>query len=159
MAATLIISGCSFKPLYGNTESNQDLQQVLSTIEVIEIPGRVGQKVRNELIFAFNGGQGQGGGSYKLIIAVRESVTSQIVRRDGDSRGQFYKLTADFQLFSAADAKNPMLKGNSHAQASFKDDDSVYANIRSRRDAEDRAAKTVAEDLQVRLSAFLSTNS
>ncbi len=157
--SAVLVSACSFRPLYGNTEGNQELQQVLSSIEVVEIPGRVGQKVRNELIFKFTGGGHPSGSNYRLVIAVRESATSQLVRRDGDSRGQFYKLAADFQLYSASDPKNPLLKGISHAQASFKDDESVYANVRSRRDAEDRAAKTVAEDLQVRISAFLSSNS
>lgn len=154
-----ILSACAFKPLYGNSAANSHLQQVLSSIEVVEIPGRVGQKVRNELIFHFTGGNHPEAPQYRLIIAVRESVTSQLVTRVGDSRGQIYKLNTKFKLFSQADAKTPLLKGVSNAQATFLDNPSVYSNVRSRLDAENRAAKTIAEDLQIRLAAFLSSNS
>lgn len=154
-----MLSACSFKPLYGTTQTNQKLQDVLSTIQVAEVPGRVGQAVRNELIFRFTGGGNPGIPQYKLVMIVRESVTSQLVRRDGDIQGQFYELTTNFQLFSHSNPKEPILKGVSIAKAAFRDNESVYANVRSRVDAENRAAKTAAEDLQGRISAFLSGNS
>jgi LPS-assembly lipoprotein len=34
--------------------------------------------------------------------------------------------------------------------------ESVYSNVRARKEAEDRAATTIAEDLKSRLAAFLS---
>jgi LPS-assembly lipoprotein len=153
------LAACSFKPLYGTTESNQQLEAVLAGIEIPEIPGRVGQRVRNELIFAFYGGGHPGAPQYKLVLALTESVTSQLVERDGDSRGQFYELTTRFKLYSISNGKEPMIEGVSHAKAAFRDDESVYSNVRARINAEDRAAKTTAEDLKTRLAAFLSANS
>jgi LPS-assembly lipoprotein len=35
--------------------------------------------------------------------------------------------------------------------------ESVYSNVRARKEAEDRAATTVAEDLRSRLAAYLSS--
>ena len=153
LAALAGVSACSFKPLYGTTATNAGLQEVLKTIEVVEVPGRPGQVIR------FTGGGHASEPQYKLVMVVRESVTSQLVRRDGDSQGQFYELTTQFKLYSRKNDKEPILQGVSLAKAAFRDNTSVYSNVRSRRDAENRAAKTTAEDLQVRISAFLSGNS
>ena len=49
-----------------------------------------------------------------------------------------------------------MLQGTSHARASFERFSSIYSNVRARDDAENRAAKTIAEDLKTRLAAYLS---
>lgn len=157
--AALTLSGCAFKPLYSNTASNQELVAVLASIEVPEVPGRVGQQVRNELIFRFTGGGNAAVPQYKLLLAVKETIHSQLVQRDGDSQGQSLQLKTSFKLYSIGDDKTPLLEGNSHTKAAFIDDESVYANVRSRRDAENRAAKTAAEDIQGRIAAFLSSNS
>lgn len=154
-----LLSACSFKPLYGTTSSNQQLESILASINIVEVPGRVGQKLRNELIFRFTGGNHPEAPQYRLIMAVTENVSSQLVQRDGDSRGQFLELTTNFKLYTISDEKTPILKGTSHSKAAFRDDESVYANVRARRDAENRAAKTTAEELQNRISAFLSRNS
>lgn len=153
------LAGCSFKPLYGTTETNAQLQEILKTVDIPEVPGRIGQVVRNKLIFHFTGGGYASDPQYKLVLAVKESVKSQFVRRDGDSQGQFLELNTSFKLYRTSDNKTPILEGISFAKAAFKDNKSIYANVRSRRDVEDRAAKTTAEDLQVRISSFLSGNS
>ena len=154
----LLLSGCGLKPLYSNTATNQELAAVLAGIDIPEVPGRVGQQVRNELIFRFRGGDHQAEPQYKLVLAVRESVTSQLVKRDGDSRGQIFQLTTDFKLYRLDNEKEPLLSGRSFSKASFQDDRSVYANVRSRRDAENRTAKVSADDIQGRIAAFLSSN-
>ncbi len=154
-----LLSGCAFKPLYGTTATNVQLQETLKTVSIPEVPGRVGQVVRNELIFRFTGGGYADAPQYILSLAVKESVKSQFVRRDGDSEGQFLELKTSFKLYRVGDDKLPILEGTSFAKAAFNDNTSIYSNVRSRRDAEDRAAKTTAEDLQGRISAFLSGNS
>lgn len=154
-----LLSGCAFKPLYGTTATNAGLQQTLKTVSIPEVPGRIGQVVRNELIFRFTGGGHADAPQYRLSLAVKESVKSQFVRRDGDSEGQFLELNTSFKLYRVGDDKLPILEGVSFAKAAFNDNTSIYSNVRSRRNAEDRAAKTTAEDLQVRISAFLSGNS
>ncbi len=62
------------------------------------IPGRVGQKLRNELIFANTGGGSAGPTRYRLDIVVKESVTDQLVQITGDATGQVYQLDATFKL-------------------------------------------------------------
>ena len=50
----------------------------MSGVEVAPVPGRVGQRVRNELIFENTGGSGSPAHStYKLDIVIKENVTTK----------------------------------------------------------------------------------
>jgi LPS-assembly lipoprotein len=51
-----------------------------------------------------------------------------------------------------------VLQGLSGGRAGFERYSSIFSNVRAREDAENRAAKTVAEDLKSRLATFLATN-
>ena len=57
------------------------------------------------------------------------------------------------------DGKNVLMKGRSHARAGFDKLVSTYTNIRAQRDAENRAAKDIAKDINTRIAAYISTNS
>ena len=88
---------------------------------------------------------------------MRESVVATLVRRSGDARSQVYNLDAKFKVVRLAD-KKVVLTGTSYGRAGFERFNSVFSNVRARREAEDRAAKTVATDLIARLSAFMATS-
>jgi LPS-assembly lipoprotein len=146
-----------FRPLYGSTGlGGAAANEKLAKVAVNTIPGRVGQQIRNELIFQATGGAGEAQNpELRLEVAIRESVTSTLVMIDGDSGGQVYNVEAKFQLVRVSD-KSVVLSGMSYGRASFERNKSIFSNVRAREDAEDRAAKTVAEDLKARLSAYLS---
>ena len=159
VAAVLGLAGCGasgFRPMYGSlggAAADAKMAQVAITI----IPGRVGQQIRNELIFQATGGGGEVADPvYRLDVAIRQSVTSTLVKIDGDSSSQIFNLEAKFQLIRVSD-KTVVMSGTSYGRAGFeRDRNSVFAHVRAREDAENRAAKTVAEDLKVRLSAHLA---
>ena len=59
LAAAPVLGACSnggFRPLYGETPSGAGLQERLRQVDVSPIPGRVGQRIRNDLIFQTSGG-------------------------------------------------------------------------------------------------------
>lgn len=159
MLVAPLVAACGnggFRPMYGDLGGGGVLSEKLAQVEIAPIPGRVGQRLRNELIFETRGGGNPLPPEYRLEIAIRETVTSTLVQRSGDSRGQIYSLDASFRLISLAD-KKVVLAGTSYGRAGFERFDSVFANVRARRDAEDRAANTVSADLKARLAAFLAT--
>ncbi len=164
LAACLVapfMAGCDggFRPLYGSVSAvggSSGALDRLAQVDVTQIPGRVGQQIRNELIFQTTGGAGETKTpTMRLEIAIRESLTSTLVRKDGDVEGQIYGLEAGFNLIRISD-NTVLLSGTSYGRASFERFQSVFSNVRAREDAENRAAKTVAEDLKSRLAAFLS---
>src|SRR6266508_730220 len=98
-AASSGLAGCGFQPLYGGTTvGGARLAQVMAGVEINPIPGRVGQKLRNELIFTTTGGGYAPPSQYTLDIAIKESVTDQLVQITGDATGQVYQLDATFKL-------------------------------------------------------------
>ncbi len=156
---TPLLTACGnsgFRPLYGSAGIGAHADEKLAKVSVATIPGRVGQQIRNELIFHSTGGGGEAiNPEMRLEVAIRESVTSTLVRTDGDSGGQVFSVEAKFQLVRISD-KSVVLSGTSYGRASFERNQSIFSNVRAREDAENRAAKVVGEDLKARLSAYLA---
>jgi LPS-assembly lipoprotein len=161
LAASLAaLAGCGdagFRPLYAPTTTGETASERLKDVDFALIPGRVGQRIRNDLIFESTGG---GGGKastpqYRFEVVLRETVTSTLVDIKGQVAGAVYSVEASFRLIDAR-AKKVVFQGTSHARAPFERFESIYSNVRAREDAENRAARTIAEDLKTRLSAYLS---
>lgn len=150
------LAGCGFQPLYGTTASGSRLGAVMDGVDVTPIPGRVGQKLRNELIFATTGGGDQGKTLYKLDIVIKEKVTKQLVKISGDAEQEVYELTANFKLINAAN-NQVVLTGGSTSRAPYERVETIFSNVRARIDAENRAARTIADSIKIRLAAYLST--
>ena len=77
----------------------------LAAVDVNTIPGRVGQRIRNELVFQSTGGGEKAPAKYRLEITITERVTSTLVNQAGDSAGQIYQLDARFVLRDLADGR------------------------------------------------------
>jgi LPS-assembly lipoprotein len=103
LAVAPVLAECGnsgFRPLYGTTPSGAGLQEQLAQLDVAAIPGRVGQRIRNELIFQASGGGELAPPVYRLEVSITESVLSTLVRSDGDALGQVYSLQANFKLIN-----------------------------------------------------------
>lgn len=156
-----LLSGCSdgsgFRPLYASSSlGGTAVLAKMAAVEYAPIPGRVGQRLRNELIFQSTGGGTAAAPLYRLEIAVTEYTNQTLVKTDGNSLSAIYNLTANFRLIRLSD-KKVLLTGTSYGRASFERNTSIFSNVRASEDAENRAAKTVGEELKSRLSAYLAT--
>jgi LPS-assembly lipoprotein len=149
------LAGCGLQPLYGSTASGSRLAAVMSGVEVTPVPGRVGQRVRNELIFQNTGGGNPLPPTHRLEIVLTENITSTLVNVKGEAEGQIYSIQAAFRVIDIAQ-KKIVFQGASHARAGFERFESIYSNVRAREDAENRVARTIADDLKTRLAAYLS---
>ncbi|MGH1352866.1 MAG: hypothetical protein ACRBBN_18985 [Methyloligellaceae bacterium] len=171
------LSACSFQPLYGTTASGSKLTEELKSVSISKIPGRVGQRIRNELIYQVTNGGAPLPPLYRLELAVRESDTSTLVQRTGDAQGQIYRLDVAFKLIRLRD-KKVIYKGSSYARAAYDKSffkaqekanpsdktqyeqiNPAYGGVRARINAENRASKSLAEEIKVRLAAYLSAAS
>lgn len=148
--------GTGFRPMYAANSGGERVSDKMAQVGVTTIPGRVGQQIRNELIFQTTGsGQESTDKVYKLDVAVRERLTSQLVDIEGNAESQIYHVDADFQLVDTRNNK-VVFKGQSFGRAGFQRFQTIYANVRARRDAENRTARTIAQDIAGRIGAFLS---
>jgi len=156
-AGAAALAGCGFQPMYGGTTaSGGKLSEVMAGVDVNPIPGRVGQRVRNELIFATTGGGYGAQPRYRLDIAIKEHVTDQLVQISGNATGQVYELNATYKLIDATNNK-VLLVGTAVSRAPYNRFQEIFSNVRARYDAENRAAETVAESIRTRVASYLAT--
>jgi LPS-assembly lipoprotein len=148
-----------FRPLYAPTASGEYVPENLKKVEFAPIPGRVGQRIRNDLIFQSTGGGNPLPPQYRFEVVLQENLTSTLVSVTGENAGRpsgaVYSVQASFRLIDNKN-KKVVFQGASHARAAFERFESIYSNVRAREDAENRAARTIAEDLKTRLAAYLS---
>ncbi|HET6388740.1 hypothetical protein [Hyphomicrobium sp.] len=154
------LAGCGdggFRPVYGSAMfGGNDVSERLATVDIAPIPGRVGQRIRNELIYQTTGGGAQKKPEYRLDIAIRESVTSMLVAENANAGTQIFGIDATYSLIRLSD-KKVVAHGTSYGRASFDRVSSIFANVSARQNAENRAAETVGREIQTRLLAVLST--
>lgn len=155
LAMGLGLMGCGFQPLYGTTASGARLSEVMASIDITPIPGRLGQRIRNELIFENTGGGYAAPTKYRLDITVKESITDQLVSTTGEATGQVYQVEATFKL-KKIENNQVVLEGKAISRAAYDRFQQIFANVRARYDAQDRVARTIAETIMVRLAAYLS---
>jgi LPS-assembly lipoprotein len=154
------VSGCAdgsgFRPLYGTLGANANAK--MAQVEFVPIPGRNGQRIRNELLFKAYGGDYNGRPPstprYRMEIAIKESAQTTLVLTDGTSASLIYQIDARFQLIEI-ETKKVLLTGFSQSRASSERFTNVFSNVRSADEAQDRASKTIAVDLNARIAGFL----
>ena len=148
------------------------MTDVLANLDIALIPGRVGQRVRNELQFYKTGGGDVSTGrppEYRLEIALREYNQAVLVTSTGLAGGQVFSLDSTFKIVRLKDNK-VVFTANAYARAPFETNKvtdpldtsgnstgrSVFANVRAGYDAQNRAATLLANDIRTRVAAYLS---
>jgi LPS-assembly lipoprotein len=157
-----LLAGACFRPLYASnpaTPGAPSLRATLSTIEVKPATNRVDQQIRNELIFAFTGGGAAPVPVYTLTISTTDNVQSAVVDPfTSRPTTETYALDASFSLTEiGSKAPDPVYSGRAFGRASYDRSRQRFASLRARRDAEDRAAEVVAEQIKTQIAAHLAT--
>lgn len=158
----IFASACTVRPLYGHgpgkTGALVGEAGLLSMIAIKPAGGRVEQEVRNNLIFLFGGGAGEPAApQFTLQLAVT-SVTQQVAIRqvaDADEpTAGTVSVTATYQLARVGTGE-VVSSGNRQAAASYERSQQLYAARRAERDAENRAAREVAEFIRLAIAQDL----
>ena len=168
LALAGLTAGC-FQPLYADKAGlGADVGEKLKTVDVapIDLPNgrrlsRVGVGVRNELIYDLTGGGGVASSLYRLDIKLT-STAAQVVVDINTARPevQNYGIDASYTLTDLATGKS-VIKGTTFSRVSYDipGQEQRFAGERGLRDAEDRAAKVIAESIHSRLASFFVTGS
>jgi LPS-assembly lipoprotein len=158
VAATLAGCGSSgFQPLYGPGLTGESARSKLAGVDFAPIPGRVGQRVRNELVFDRSAVGETSSPTKRVEIKLTESLITTLADAKGDSAGQTYQVEAVYRIVDVA-SKKVETEGRSVARANFERFESIYSNVRGREDAENRAARIIASDVKTRIAVHLSRN-
>ena len=153
LAATLVLlGGCSYRPLYGTGQDGSNVQSVLAGIAVDEQNSRAGQLVRNDLLSTM-GSTPDATTLYQLKLEPVEKTS--LVSALPDQKLQRYRLNVKFALVNVASGK-VVSEGASFSTVSFDTVQQPIADLQAAGNARDRATREVAEDIRLRLAAFVS---
>src|ERR1700730_3361128 len=78
-----MLAGC-FQPMYGDRSltggNGPNLREAMRDVEIAKVDGRVGQEIRNDIIFELSGGEGNPTGApYRLNLQIATNSYSAIV--------------------------------------------------------------------------------
>ncbi|MET0295376.1 MAG: LPS assembly lipoprotein LptE [Phenylobacterium sp.] len=148
--ALLLLAGCGFTPLYGDT----GVVGKLAGVEVHAPEGRPGYLIREHLddaLAAQNGGQPV----YRMDLAVSETRYPRGIRIDNVATRYEYVLVAEYTL-RALPSNATLKNGRTRVTLTYDSADQPYASITAQQDAQDRAAREAAQRIQLELAAWFA---
>lgn len=161
IAPGLAACGADVHPLYGSFGgTGSETVTFMRHVDIAAISGRVGQQVRNELVFGFYGGAGEplSPRRWQLDITVSSTENSVGVERSRNLPSAYIEhLTATWTLTENATGKT-VTSGVSFAQAAYDYSEQRFADVRAKRDAENRAATVIAGDIRNKVAVFFATH-
>jgi LPS-assembly lipoprotein len=158
-----LTAGC-FQPMYAeHTDGTPGLREKLMGVEIPPVDkanasreARVGVEIRNALAFKLYGNATGMPPTHRLVLKFSSSRSSLMVDvNTGLPTSENYGLDAQYNLIEIASNRSVMT-GSTFSRVSYDMPGSYQRFARSRafRDAEDRAAQEIAENIQTRLASF-----
>lgn len=162
-ACTAALSGCSsVQPLYapgGQTSTHlQASEEQLRSVS-ISVAGTAyfQQSLLNRLIFDMRGGAAESDTRYRLAVTATAPAASIAIDEDlNRPSASVINATARFQLFPAGSAK-PVFIGTAFTTVTYDRSSQRFANERALRDAQDRAARALSDDIAQRIAVYFAT--
>jgi LPS-assembly lipoprotein len=165
-ALAALTSGC-FQPMYAeHADGTPALREKLMGVELppVDKPNssreaRIGVEIRNALAFKLYGSATGLPPTHRLVLRFNSGRSSLLVDPNTAlPTSENYGIDAQFNLVEIATNKSVMT-GTTFARVSYDLPGSYqrYSRTRALRDAEDRAAQEIAENIQTRLASFFST--
>ncbi|UXN03276.1 LPS assembly lipoprotein LptE [Bartonella sp. HY406] len=170
MVSAITISACTVQPLYQGSNSDgspmlnasSPMRAKLKSIEISEAGDRTTQIVRNRLIYLFNGGAGESGApQYKLALNVSTTVLAAVRVNVGDRTDRTGRASAGTAratgTYTISDMDGKIVAKRSRSvDASFDRPRQEYANLAAEKDAIERAANELAEQLYLSVAQDMS---
>jgi LPS-assembly lipoprotein len=158
VGALLLLAGCGFRPLYEDPEPVAGAASVgseLAAVEIAPIPDRVGQLVRNDLLYHMDASEGGGAADYRLDVRLAESISELAVERTGFATRSNLRLAASYSLIDLGTGRR-LVRGRSRAISSYNIVDASFSTLTAQNAARERAAARVAEEIRTRLAAYFA---
>ncbi|MCP9233893.1 LPS assembly lipoprotein LptE [Mesorhizobium sp. LMG 17147] len=163
LASVALVSACTVRPLYSSAPlvagSQVGAAAELASISVKPVKTRYAQQVRNNLIFALGQGAGEPASPvYSLDLGVSELVESaaieQVTTDEDEPTAGTVTLTANYVL-SDAKTGTVIARGERSIPSSYDRPRQEFASYRAQIDAENRAARELADVLRLSIAQDL----
>ena len=148
------LAACGFSPLYGGSE-NRAINEEFAHINIAAIKDREGQIVHNFLLDRLHSNGRRADAKYTLRIKVAR--TTQEIGLKFTEEATRAKLTLIVRYFLTRDTDGKILtEGSVRSVNNYNIADSEFARLTTERDATQRAARDVSDEIKVRLGLYFS---
>jgi LPS-assembly lipoprotein len=153
LAVTAVLGACTVQPVYAPGPSGgTSASAIMSQIAIDPATDRVGQVVRDKLLFALTGGGRGGDPKYQMHLTTSVSETGLGLNHVDSAPTYAITVTVTYEV-SKIGSNDILIRSTSHGTASYDRINQAFANVRGRLDAENRAAAVAADDIRIRLAA------
>lgn len=164
-----LVGGC-FQPMYGQRSDNgaPSLVSKMSGVEVMAIDApqgtpesRIGVEIRNALMSGLGGGDSGHTTTHRLKIQIRTQRQQLIVDIDtARPDNEVYGIEATY-ILTDIETDKAVVTGQTFARVSYDipGQEQRFARQRALRDAEDRAAALIADNIKARLASHFVAGS
>lgn len=153
----LLLTGC-LHPLYAGGEYGQTAAD-LRAVEIVPIGQRLGHYLENELVFQFNGTGAHVTPHYKLVVTPSEGNSTPLVDTvTGLATASTVTTTANYELTSLETGKI-VAHGTVFTTATYDRTSQRFSDMRAARDAEQRDARVLADQIRTQVAAALTSRS
>jgi len=167
LSLAALTAGC-FQPLYGDRAGPTGENVVMASMRGVDVAplvtprgtriDRIGVELRNDIIFGLTGGSGNTSATHRLAISLSGSQQQVIIDiNSGRPEVQNYNLSATYSLTDLATGKT-VVTATTFAAVSFNipGQQQRFAGERGLRDAENRAAQVIADNIRNRLASYFT---
>lgn len=161
--ALSMVAACTVRPLYSDAPAvageDARAKSGLHSIAIKPVSTRYAQEVRNHLIFGLNGGAGQPDNPLYTVdlgvtLQAASTATVQRVTEDEPTAGTM-TLTSNYVITDTKTGK-VLARGVRDISSSYDVPRQGFAELRAQRNAEDRAARQLAELLRLAIAQDLA---
>lgn len=153
--AASLLAACGFQPMYGRQDGRRPGFDAFSEVAIAPIPERIGQLIRNRLLDQVNPYGEPGAARYTLGVTFARNRVGVAVDRDQTITRYNLTLVCSY-ILTENSSRTIVTRGSTRAVAAFNIVGSEFANIAAERDAEERTAVSVADDIALRLGAYFA---
>src|SRR5690242_4267072 len=162
-ALAALTAGC-FQPMYAeHADGTPGLREKLMGVEVPPVEknnasreARIGVEIRNALAFKLYGNATGMPPTHRLVLRFTTTRSSLMIDpKTGLPTSENFGIDAQFDLIDLA-TKKSVMTGSTFARVSYDMPGSYqrFARSRALRDAEDRAANEIADNIQTRIASY-----
>lgn len=163
LIAAAASAGCTVRPLYAESGSTgiagPSDGAALSSVSVAPVGTREAQEVRNHLIFLLGGGKGQPATpayTATLVVSTVSEASANIqVATDEEPTAATITMAASYSLTDVQTGQ-VRAQGRQQIMSSYDVPRQEFAVLRAQRDAENRAARELAELLRLAIAQDLA---
>ena len=143
--AVAILAGCGFKPVH-QPGGKQSVQQELGFVSVAIIAGRIGLILRNRLLEKLTPGGESDVPRYRLSVQLGSTTEALLIQLDNTVTRNNLKMNAKFVLRDISADEN-VYTDSAYSVGSYNVVDSEFATAAAEKNAADRVAREVGEEI------------